>query len=507
MRKIVTALLLAALPAAALAQNSNVRIIGRDSTGTDRPVLVTTDGRLQTSGTATARPTGTSADQVQGVDANGTPTTANPQLVAGSDGTNTRTIRTDTTGQLLLGNNSLGNNDGEGATNRTRVRATLDVFDGTAYNRARDANTASGTTGTGLLGVGNLGFDGTNWRALLTAANGSMIVRGENGGNSIAVTGAVANGQTDVGSPVKIGGFASTTAPTAVTAGQRVNAWYGLNGQGYSQLVGNAGLNPVNTGFAASGMGAPSSLFVTSFNEVYNGATWDQTVTATAANATTGTGLLGAGILGQYTATLPTYTAGQYGTIAMSNRGLLYTLAVDGGGQPLQTLGGDADQRATTITAPYTNARNFLLNGTGWDRSRTVQGSDGTGAGVAAVSETPNSAAGAAIVPATALGATSLVGKAAPGNLYGATVTASAAQTGTGYFIVANLAAAPATGTTLTAAQVLYCVAVNPGATASMGGTGVPDRGTVGLTGLYSTSCGAFNPVATAPLHMRIRAQ
>lgn len=45
------------------------------------------------------------------------------------------------------------------------------------------------------------------------------------------VQGNVANGATDSGNPVKTGGVAEATVPTAVTDGQRVNAWYDLLGR------------------------------------------------------------------------------------------------------------------------------------------------------------------------------------------------------------------------------------------------------------------------------------
>jgi hypothetical protein len=38
------------------------------------------------------------------------------------------------------------------------------IYNGTTYDRQRSASAATNTTGTGLLGVGNLLFDGTNWQ-------------------------------------------------------------------------------------------------------------------------------------------------------------------------------------------------------------------------------------------------------------------------------------------------------------------------------------------------------
>lgn len=45
------------------------------------------------------------------------------------------------------------------------------------------------------------------------------------------VQGNVASGVADAGSPIKIGGLAEATTPSAVTDGQRVNAWFDLSGR------------------------------------------------------------------------------------------------------------------------------------------------------------------------------------------------------------------------------------------------------------------------------------
>lgn len=59
--------------------------------------------------------------------------------------------------------------------------------------------------------------------------------------DSIACLGNVAHDAVDSGNPVKIGGYASSTAPTAVAIGDRVNAWYTLTGRACVSLVANSG--------------------------------------------------------------------------------------------------------------------------------------------------------------------------------------------------------------------------------------------------------------------------
>lgn len=70
-------------------------------------------------------------------------------LVAMSDGSNTRPLRS-----------SLGD---ASATN-TVLGVSPMVFNGSTYDRSRTANSAATTTGSGLAGAGALIFDGTNWQ-------------------------------------------------------------------------------------------------------------------------------------------------------------------------------------------------------------------------------------------------------------------------------------------------------------------------------------------------------
>lgn len=70
------------------------------------------------------------------------------------------------------------------------------------------------------------------------ASTDVITVQGIASGTPLIIGGIVASGVTDSGNPVKTGGYASTTPPTAVTAGQRVNAWYSLNGASFTSVVG-----------------------------------------------------------------------------------------------------------------------------------------------------------------------------------------------------------------------------------------------------------------------------
>lgn len=123
-------------------------------------------------------------------------------------------------------------------------------------------------------------FNGTTWDQMRSSG-----VTGMQG-----VGGDTASGATDAGNPVKIGGHASTTAPAAVTAGQRVNAWMSLNGAlavfhvDSSGNVSAADAAPSDTESNAQNMGNTQNYAM-----VFGGTTWDRVRSATAdAMASTG---------------------------------------------------------------------------------------------------------------------------------------------------------------------------------------------------------------------------
>lgn len=167
--------------------------------------------------------------------------------VAGSDGTNARLIKTDSSGNLVLGATSetivagktaadaaIAANPvtvgGRGSTaTPSAVNADGDVvnawFDLNGRLNVKDAllYTASvATTGAAHLATALqiAGSDGTNARLLKTDTTGSMQIIGE-----------IAHDAADSGNPIKIGGKATATVASAVAANDRVNASYDLYGR------------------------------------------------------------------------------------------------------------------------------------------------------------------------------------------------------------------------------------------------------------------------------------
>lgn len=94
-------------------------------------------------------------------------------------------------------------------------------------------------------------------------------------GSTSNVQGDVAAGSTDSGNPVKVGGIARDTAPTAVANGQRTNAWYGRNGQQATLIVDGAGnIVKVQTANAAAFGADDYAVSTRGINYNYDGATF-----------------------------------------------------------------------------------------------------------------------------------------------------------------------------------------------------------------------------------------
>lgn len=124
----------------------------------------------------------------------------------------------------------------------------------------------------------------------------------------VLTVGNIGHDGVDSGAPVKIGGRADSSPPTAVAAGDRVNAWYNLLGAAYVSLAvggndsadGNTNTNTqislLNSGLS-SGFNAASHLGVRSF--LFNGSTWDRprsvAALSAAPNVTTGIQAVGVG--------------------------------------------------------------------------------------------------------------------------------------------------------------------------------------------------------------------
>lgn len=111
-----------------------------------------------------------------------------------------------------------------------------------------------GTHGDGSAVTRNIpvlvgGVDGSgNVQTLLTDTGGAIQVDIQ----SAAVAGDVAAAATDSGNPVKIGGRADSTEPTAVTDGQRADAFFDLSGRLVTRQKSRTGTTPTQVADSAS---------------------------------------------------------------------------------------------------------------------------------------------------------------------------------------------------------------------------------------------------------------
>lgn len=122
--------------------------------------------------------------------------------------------------------------DGQTLANSLAVKNYNSVYNGTNWDLSRTATAAGNTTGTGLLGVGNLGYDGTNWQTIgaplqttttSNTAQGMMLVGSGVQSNTFSVT-SVSSGTTyDVGNfasvKVQITSQYTGTTPTITFQG------------------------------------------------------------------------------------------------------------------------------------------------------------------------------------------------------------------------------------------------------------------------------------------------
>lgn len=193
--------------------------------------------------------------------------------------------------------------------------------------------------------------------------NSNSNVQGVSSTNEAFVGGGIASGVADTGNPVKIGGKASNSAPSAVSDGQRVNSWYGDNGQQFVALARDDGTKISTVNGAADAQSASNvGLVVGDYPFVFNGTTWDRV----RSGPTTGSVLMSP----------PT----AIGAAVPANA--FYVAATDGSGnlRGLHVADGDSvSASATLIISPG------VYNNSNMDRLRSATAAAGTtGTGVPA---------------------------------------------------------------------------------------------------------------------------
>lgn len=263
---------------------AKVMVTGADGRQYEAPAVVSVaaDGSITGDGSNTS-----------GAAASGSPVSGNPVLVGGSDGTNARTMKTDTSGNSMVVGNAAsaatdsGNpvkvggryntvaptlTDGQRGDLQLDSTGALKVLSvgsvGLAFRQAVDNADAVAVNGTAneLNVVGrNTVFNGTTWDRMRGDTNGSYV-----GGN-------VASGVTDAGNPVKVGSVAGTLA-TTVSIGQRVDL--ALNNRGAVFIVGGTRTTGADGQSNTLGQtwsdGTNFTNYAYVWPYIFNGSTWDR---------------------------------------------------------------------------------------------------------------------------------------------------------------------------------------------------------------------------------------
>ena len=193
----------------------------------------------------------------------------------------------------------------------------------------------------------------------------------------------------------------------------------------------------------------------------------------------------------RYNAAPATKTEGQIDALQTDDKGSLNVvlkLPNSNSNVAAGTMGSDGLTASTnTLRA---SAGLYALNGTSFDRVRTIQDPATTGLGVLATALAPQTSAGGAIVPvATTVAAASLIGKASGGNLYSVNVCVGATA---GYLMLFDSATVPADGTVTP--KFVMSLAANTSFTTDWD---LPVRFSTGCTAVFS-STGPFTKTASA---------
>lgn len=208
-------------------------------------------------------------------------------------------------------------------------------------------------------------------------------------------------------------------------------------------------------------------------------------------------------VAGQFNSTLPTFVDGQRGDVQISSRGLLLSTSLNNAAATDGFANSNvSSQSSLTNATVIPGVGNSSFNGTTWDRARTVQGADGTGLGVTAVATAPISAAAGSLTPTVSAAVTGgVIYKASAGNLYSVSATAGASA---GFLLLFNSTTIPVDGAVTP--QQCIPIAANGQVTYDATRGGIPERFTVGIVGVFSTT-GCYTKTISATAFLRAQFQ
>ncbi|MDH7638954.1 hypothetical protein [Sphingomonas oryzagri] len=116
--------------------------------------------------------------------------------------------------------------------------------------------------------------DGTGTGSPLGSAANPLTVTSGSGASSNQVQGNVADGASDAGNSVKVGGLVNNTLGTTYTNGQRAPLPVDAKGAPYYVLKSNNGTSVATVQTPTNGSASTSGLYANSQNMVWNGTQW-----------------------------------------------------------------------------------------------------------------------------------------------------------------------------------------------------------------------------------------
>ena len=265
---------------------TNVDTRTEATNGDHRQVVVIGDPSV-TNGVATVSTGGALSTLPAGAAASGSAVSGNPLLVGGSDGTNARSLSTDTSGRLI--------------TVPPDTSATISIAANATPGGSITGLTGSGvamiqvtSVGTGGVVQAQLTVDGTNWlnvtgsNSIVNSATGAYVASGNinavgmymvdvSGATGVRVITTVLTSGTFTGSIRVVPGVGGSTAIAGIPLVAQSGTWtVGVTGYPTAAASADALANPTVTQVGAA-------------NLVFNGTTWDRARTASAdAQAVTG---------------------------------------------------------------------------------------------------------------------------------------------------------------------------------------------------------------------------
>lgn len=197
-----------------------------------------------------------------------------------------------------------------------------------------------------------------------------------------------------------------------------------------------------------------------------------------------------------FNTTRPTFSTGQRGDCQIDAHGSFGVAIWDSGGvAEARVFAPSSDTNASTTAGLAAPSFGLIFNGSTWDRTRSIQGADGSGLGVSAVSASPNSSPNSGIAPTTAALSTNAL-KASAGNAFSVGISNG---TTAGCLILYDSATTPTSGTALTAASIKFHALV--AASVSYNQDFIwPKSFTAGIQLLFSTTCTTYTTPATLPV-------